>query len=121
LKLLTSAHLVLGNCKTSLTAVTGLLYNLTGRGHRSLMADGKEVPVSTGTASTANGDSATGTTITHSMAGHLGNLTDQQERAFSTFKENLVKAKLYTPHSENHEASHDDPTLLCVHLTHPMC
>jgi hypothetical protein len=83
------------------------------------MADGKEVPVST--ASTANGGSATGTTITHSMPGHLGNLTDQQERAFRTFKENLVEAKLYTPHSENHEASHDDPTLLCVHPTqHPM-
>ena len=84
------------------------------------MADGKEVPVST--ASTANGGSSSATTITYSMAGHLGNLTAQQEQAFSTFKENLVKANLYTPHSENHEASHDDPTLLCVHLTqYPMC
>ena len=73
------------------------------------MADGKEVPVST-----ANGGSAT--TVTHLMAGHLGNLTAQQEQAFSTFKENLIKANLYTPHSENHEASHDDPTLLCVNL-----
>lgn len=81
------------------------------------MADGKEVPVST-----ANG----AITITHSMAGlagHLGNLTAQQEQAFSTFKENLIKANLYTPHSENHEASHDDPTLLCVlYLTrYTMC
>ena len=75
------------------------------------MADGKdsELPLA---ASTANGGSAT--TTRHSMAGHLGNLTAQQEQAFSTFKENLVKANLYTPHSENHEASHDDPTLLCV-------
>lgn len=73
------------------------------------MADGKGLPVST-----ANGGSAT--TITLSMAGHLGNLTAQQERAFSTFKENLIKANLYTPCSENHEASHDDPTLLCAIL-----
>ena len=75
------------------------------------MADGKdsEVPLA---ASTANGGSTT-TTTRHSMPGHLGNLTAQQEQAFSTFKENLVKANLYTPHSENHEASHDDPTLLC--------
>lgn len=72
------------------------------------MANGKEV------VSTANGDSAT--TITHSMAGHLGNLTAQQEQAFSRFKENLIKADLYTPRSENHEASHDDPTLLCAIL-----
>ena len=79
------------------------------------MADGKEVPVST-----ANGGSAT--TVTHLMAGHLGNLTAQQEQAFSTFKENLIKANLYTPPSENHEASHDDPTLLCVYLTqYSMC
>ena len=72
------------------------------------MANGKEV------VSTANGDSAT--TITHSMAGHLSNLTAQQEQAFSIFKENLIKADLYTPRSENHEASHDDPTLLCAIL-----
>ena len=80
------------------------------------MADGKEVlPVSI-----ANGGSAT--TITLSMAGHLGNLTAQQEQAFSTFKENLIKANLYTPHSETHEASHDDPTLLCAILLHnPIC
>jgi hypothetical protein len=65
-------------------------------------SDGKEV---------VNGGSAT-----HSMAGHLGNLTAQQERAFSTFKENLIKANLYTPRSENHEASHNDPTLLCAIL-----
>lgn len=69
------------------------------------MAD-KEAPVSP----TFNGDSAT--SITHSMAGHLGNLTAQQDRAFSTFKDNLLKANLYTPHSEDQEASHDDPTLL---------
>jgi len=63
--------------------------------------------------SLANGGSAT--SITHSMAGHLGHLTAQQEKAFSTFKENLVKANLYTPRSPDHdEASHDDPTLLCA-------
>lgn len=60
--------------------------------------------------STANGSA----TIAHSMAGHLGNLSAQQEQALSTFKENLIKASLYTPRSEDHEASHDDPTLLCA-------
>ena len=83
----------------------------------SLMVDGKETPVSTVTVSAANVGSSTTISSKHSlaaMAGHLGNLTAQQEQAFSTFKENLVKANLYTPHSENHEASHDDPTLLCV-------
>ena len=64
------------------------------------MTDEQVIPVST-----ASG-------IADPMAGHLGNLTDQQEQAFSTFKENLIKANLYTPGSENHEASHDDPTLL---------
>ena len=49
------------------------------------------------------------------MAGHLSNLTAQQEQALSTFKENLIKANLYTPRSEDHEASHDDPTLLCAY------
>ena len=79
------------------------------------MADGKEIPVST-----ADGGSAT--TIAHPMAGHLGNLTAAQERAFGSFKENLIKANLYTPPSENHEASHDDPTLLCAILfQYPMC
>ena len=72
-------------------------------------ANGEEAPVST-----ANGGSATAVAHSSSMTGHLGNLTAQQERAFSTFKENLIKANLYTPPSENHEASHDDPTLLCV-------
>ena len=72
-----------------------------------LMADkGKPLAVSP-----VNGDSAT-TGTTHSMAGHLGNLTAEQDRAFSTFKENLIKADLYTPPSEGHEASHDDSTLL---------
>ena len=51
--------------------------------------------------------------MVHAMPGHLGNLTAQQERDFSTFKENLIKANLYT-RSEDHEASHDDPTLLCA-------
>jgi SHS2 domain-containing protein len=67
------------------------------------MTDEQVIPVSTGSDPTS---------IAHPMAGHLGNLTDQQERVFSTFKENLIKANLYTTGSENHEASHDDPTLL---------
>lgn len=80
------------------------------------MADsnGKEVPVSP-----VNGSSAT--TITHSMAGHLGNLTPQQEQAFNKFIENLTKANLYTPGSDNHEASHDDATLLCAILLNTQC
>jgi hypothetical protein len=81
-----------------------------GHGQFSFMVDGKEVPLAV---SPDNGVSAA---TAHSMPGHLGNLTAQQELAFSTFKENLIKANLYTPNSDNHEASHDDPTLLCVCL-----
>ena len=65
----------------------------------------KEVPVSP-----VNGSA---NSMVHAMPGHLGNLTAQQERDFSTFKENLIKANLYT-RSEDHEGSHDDPTLLCA-------
>ncbi|CAA7265448.1 unnamed protein product [Cyclocybe aegerita] len=46
------------------------------------------------------------------LAGHLGNLTIEQEKALETFKENLAKAGLYTPAREKEKASHDDPTLL---------
>ena len=64
--------------------------------------------------SPANGGSNATNVPIQSMSGHLGNLTAQQEQAFNTFKENLIKADLYTPQSEHHEASHDDPTLLCA-------
>ncbi|CAA7265447.1 unnamed protein product [Cyclocybe aegerita] len=46
------------------------------------------------------------------LPGHLGNLTLEQEQALTIFKENLIKANLYTPGGEGQEASHDDPTLL---------
>jgi hypothetical protein len=49
------------------------------------------------------------------LAGHLGHLTLVQQQAFSTFKENLEKANLYTPLADstvNSRASHDEPTLL---------
>ncbi|KDR82392.1 hypothetical protein GALMADRAFT_237674 [Galerina marginata CBS 339.88] len=50
--------------------------------------------------------------LSHQLRGHLGNLTADQEQAFTTFKDNLTKANLYTPPTEDQEASHDDPTLL---------
>ena len=48
------------------------------------------------------------------LAGHLGHLTEEQQKAFITFKENLTKSKLFIPASEsnNQIASHDEPTLL---------
>jgi hypothetical protein len=48
------------------------------------------------------------------FAGHLGHLTTIQEESFSTFKDNLAKANLYTPSTGTSQASHDEPTLLCV-------
>ena len=52
--------------------------------------------------------------IPHSqlLAGHLGNLTPEQEKSFETFKESLTQAGLYTPAIDGQDASHDDPTLL---------
>lgn len=50
------------------------------------------------------------------LAGHIGHLTDAQEKAFVMFKELLAQASLYTAPSEEGgvaiRASHDDPTLL---------
>lgn len=51
------------------------------------------------------------------LAGHIGHLTDAQQKAFATFQENLAKAHLYVPASvlgegSSARASHDDPTLL---------
>ncbi|KAF9479930.1 CRAL/TRIO domain-containing protein [Pholiota conissans] len=48
----------------------------------------------------------------HHLAGHLGNLTPEQEQAFATFKENLTAAGLYTPATEDTKASHEDTTVL---------
>lgn len=50
------------------------------------------------------------------LAGHLGRLNSDQEKAFAIFKTNLEAAKLYTPSSGSTKASHDDPTLLYVLL-----
>ncbi|KAF8649008.1 hypothetical protein AX16_006122 [Volvariella volvacea WC 439] len=53
---------------------------------------------------TANGSSF--------FAGHLGHLTEAQQEALATFRQNLEKAKLYTSASADRPASHDEPTLL---------
>lgn len=53
-------------------------------------------------------------TENHTLAGHLGNLTPEQEQALETFRQELTTAGLYTPTSEGSNASHDDATLLCV-------
>jgi len=52
------------------------------------------------------------TSISQPLAGHLGNLTPEQEKSFETFKESLATAGLYTPALDGQDASHDDPTLL---------
>ncbi|KAI0078216.1 CRAL/TRIO domain-containing protein [Panus rudis PR-1116 ss-1] len=48
------------------------------------------------------------------LAGHLGHLSEDQQKAFAVFKENLFKAGLYTPVDElsSRAPSHDEPTLL---------
>jgi hypothetical protein len=47
------------------------------------------------------------------LAGHLGHLTPSQEKSLETFKQNLQKANLYNPTSDNRGSpSHDDTTLL---------
>lgn len=48
------------------------------------------------------------------FAGHLGHLTAAQHELFSTFKDNLATANLYTLPTATSKASHDEPTLLCV-------
>lgn len=49
------------------------------------------------------------------LAGHLGHLTASQEKSLETFKQNLQKASLYDPESDNSGCpSHDDTTLLYV-------
>ncbi|KAH9917953.1 CRAL/TRIO domain-containing protein [Fomitopsis serialis] len=46
------------------------------------------------------------------LAGHLGHLTPDHDRAFATFKDILHNAHLYAPPAGTAPASHDDPTLL---------
>ncbi|KAH9829628.1 CRAL/TRIO domain-containing protein [Rhodofomes roseus] len=46
------------------------------------------------------------------LAGHLGHLAPDQERAFASFKDVLSSARLYSPPAGTAPASHDDPTLL---------
>lgn len=49
------------------------------------------------------------------LAGHLGHLTESQEKTLETFKENLQKANLYNPKSDDGDPlAHDDTTLLRV-------
>jgi len=46
------------------------------------------------------------------LAGHLGNLTGDQENTLAMFKEALAKTNLYRPANEGKKVSHDDSTLL---------
>ncbi|TFY83171.1 hypothetical protein EWM64_g833 [Hericium alpestre] len=47
------------------------------------------------------------------LAGHLGHLTEDQQKKFTTFKDNLAKAKLCTVEiPPDVRASHDDATIL---------
>ena len=48
------------------------------------------------------------------LAGHLGHLTEAQQKAFAAFRQNLTEAHLYlTPEEGSSEKpSHDEPTLL---------
>lgn len=49
------------------------------------------------------------------LAGHLGYLTESQEKSLDAFKEALQKANLYEPKSDDGgHPSHDDTTLLYV-------
>ncbi|KIP03736.1 hypothetical protein PHLGIDRAFT_110447 [Phlebiopsis gigantea 11061_1 CR5-6] len=48
------------------------------------------------------------------LAGHLGHLTETQQQAFATFRQDLAEAHLYAPADGGSltASSHDDPTLL---------
>jgi hypothetical protein len=59
-------------------------------------------------------DASTSTSVSQHLAGHLGNLTPEQEMGLDAFKESLAKAGLYTSATDSKDASHDDPTLLWV-------
>jgi hypothetical protein len=54
------------------------------------------------------------------LAGHLGHLTEAQQKAFASFRQNLAEAQLYvTPQeSSSGKPSHDEPTLLWVLKLH---
>lgn len=59
-------------------------------------------------------EKSTTRTFPAELAGHLGNLTKEQEAVFTTFKENLTNAKLYTPATTGKAASHRETTLMYV-------
>jgi len=54
------------------------------------------------------------TSVSQYLAGHLGNLTPEQQKSLETFKESLANAGLYSPAVDSQDSSHDDPTLLWV-------
>lgn len=50
------------------------------------------------------------------LAGHIGHLTASQEKSLETFKQDLHRADLYNPNTDDSgRPSHDDTTLLRVH------
>ena len=48
------------------------------------------------------------------LAGHLGHLTETQQKAFEAFRQNLAEARLYVAPDDDgaDRPSHDEPTLL---------
>ena len=66
------------------------------------------------TDSNKSGPTATSTVTVDVLAGHLGHLTEDQQKALVTFKTNLIQANLYRTPGNNVEdgATHDEPTLL---------
>ena len=53
------------------------------------------------------------------LQGHVGYLTNEEEVAFEEFKKLSVKEGYYTAATDEHKASHDDGTLMCV--VRPSC
>ena len=47
-------------------------------------------------------------------SGHVGHLSPEQLKAFTAFKDILIKANLYRPHHSDARPAHDDSTLLYV-------
>jgi len=52
------------------------------------------------------------TSVSQYLAGHLGNLTPEQQKSLEAFKESLANAGLYSSAVDSRDSSHDDPTLL---------
>lgn len=51
------------------------------------------------------------------LRGHLGHLSEEEQKAFTSFKDISEKGGFYKPATATSKASHDDATLMSVQPT----